>query len=104
MSKYKFLLFAGLFMSVLPYLGFPSSWDTVMYTVGGFCIALISVLARIQFKNNHKEVVVEKQPAYVESIPSPTRRVRRQHPKVSKIVSQGDVAVVPMSSPANIAE
>lgn len=104
MSKYTFLLCAGLFISILPYLGFPSSWDTLIYTFAGFCIAIVSVLARIQFKNNHKVVAVEKQPAYVESTPLP-RRVRQPRQKASpKVVSRGDVVAVPLTPPTNMAE
>ncbi len=104
MSKYRFLLFAGLFISILPYLGFPSSWDTFMYTIGGLSIAVVSVLARTQFKNGHKEVVVEQRPAYVESTPLPPRRVRPPRPKSPKVMSHGDVVAASVHPPTNMAE
>ena len=110
MSKYTFLIFAGLLIALLPHLGFPSAWDTFMYTVIGVCITVVSVFARKQFKNGAAEVaIVEKQPVYVESTPRERlRRSRGPRSKVPKVDPQSDVVLPPYSSaqtpPVNMAE
>ena len=109
MSKYTFLLLAGLFVAVLPHLGFPTLWDTVMYALAGISIATVSVLARAQFKKGGKERIVEKQPVYVESTPMQPRRLRQPRPKAPKVAPQVDVVPAPSpstqsSSPVNMAE
>ena len=99
MSKYTFLLIVGLCISILPYLGFPSFWKLLLYTLGGLSVAVISVLARIDFVSTRKEVVVEKQPAYVESSPPHLRRPRQVRPRAPKVDPHVDV-VVPRSDDA----
>lgn len=99
MSKYTFLLFAGLFIGVLPYLGFPSLWDTIMFTLGGLSVAVVSVLVRLEHKKSHKDVVIEKQPAYVESNPPRPRRPRPIRPKNPRIEVQSADSI---SSPPSV--
>lgn len=99
MSKYKFLLISGLCISILPYLGFPSFWKVLLYTLGGLSIAVVSVLTRIDFVSTQREVIIEKQPVYVESSPPRLRRPRQVRGRAPKVDPQVDI-VVPRSDDA----
>ncbi|TSC61265.1 MAG: hypothetical protein Greene041614_1131 [Parcubacteria group bacterium Greene0416_14] len=94
MSKYKFLVLIGLFIAALPYLGFPLLWDTIMFTFGGLAIVAVSTLARRAYKKGTKEMVVEKQPVYVESNPPRSSRSRPARPRVQKAEIQ-NIDIVP---------
>lgn len=42
MKKARIFLFLGIFITVLPYLGFPYSWKDVLMTLSGFVIIYMS--------------------------------------------------------------
>ncbi len=69
------IMLAGALVAVLPFLGFPSSWDTVLYFIlGSFVIALGIVVRRRFFTRIHHHAqppVPPKKPmAFAESLPS----------------------------------
>lgn len=42
MRKERILLFLGIFISILPYLGFPYSWKNYIFTITGVVIIYLS--------------------------------------------------------------
>lgn len=52
----KLLLFLGIWISILPYLGFPYLIKNILFVVSGFVIIYISILMR----NSLKENVIKK--------------------------------------------
>lgn len=40
------IMFAGTFVAVLPFLGFPNSWDTVLLFLAGACIISLGIVIR----------------------------------------------------------
>lgn len=44
MRKEKTLLIIGLWVVVLPFLGFPSSWRAILYVLTGICLMYLSYL------------------------------------------------------------
>jgi uncharacterized membrane protein len=52
MSKVRILLFLGLWVTFLSYLGFPSSWKNIIFSVSGLVIIYISYLLYNELKAN----------------------------------------------------
>jgi VIT1/CCC1 family predicted Fe2+/Mn2+ transporter len=46
MSLDALIMTAGAFVAVLPYLGFPNSWDTILFLVAGVLIVGLGVIVR----------------------------------------------------------
>ena len=44
MRKARILLFLGIWLIILPYLGFPYSWKEILTTLTGFIVLLLSYL------------------------------------------------------------
>lgn len=44
MRKARILSFLGAWVAILPYLGFPSSWKNILFTISGFGLIYISYL------------------------------------------------------------
>lgn len=71
MSKRKTMLFLGILVAIMPFLGIPSSWKTVAYLVSGIFIAWNSyqinkhkaVRTRRAVKRTPKMVGMENAPA-----------------------------------------
>ncbi len=40
------ILLAGAFVASLPFLGFPSQWDTVLFVIAGICIIGLGIVVR----------------------------------------------------------
>jgi len=60
MSKTKILFIVGIFIVVLPYLGFPYLWKNVLFAIGGLGIAFIAyILNREAKKENMPEKTFE---------------------------------------------
>ncbi len=51
MRKEKALFFIGLFILILPFLGFPNSWKTVMYMIIGIIIMYLAYLFYVEVKD-----------------------------------------------------
>ncbi len=58
MRKAYIFLVLGIWLAVLPYLGFPYSWKDVLTTLSGFGIIFISYMLYREFKA--KEIKTEK--------------------------------------------
>jgi hypothetical protein len=46
MSKHAYIFITGLLVAILPFLGFPRSWDNVFFAVSGVILMVIAVLLR----------------------------------------------------------
>ncbi|OGI61159.1 hypothetical protein A2814_01605 [Candidatus Nomurabacteria bacterium RIFCSPHIGHO2_01_FULL_38_19] len=42
MRRERIFLFLGIWVAVLPYLGFPSSWKSILFTVSGMTLVYYS--------------------------------------------------------------
>lgn len=50
MRKERILLFLGVWVAVLPFLGFPYSWKNVLFTVSGLVIVYYSYMLHKKYK------------------------------------------------------
>ncbi|MBI2612495.1 hypothetical protein HYW59_01630 [Candidatus Kaiserbacteria bacterium] len=66
------IILAGAFVAVLPFLGFPNSWDTVLLFLAGVCtIGLgIAVRRRLPAGKAGSESQTRKSDTFVENLPS----------------------------------
>lgn len=68
MTVDAWLIFFGALVAVLPYLGFPSDWDTVILLVSGVSIAFLGIIVRR--RGLIPRVRRQRKPSvYVESVP-----------------------------------
>ncbi|HEV7424549.1 MAG TPA: hypothetical protein VGO21_05195 [Candidatus Paceibacterota bacterium] len=44
MRKERILLFLGIWVAVLPYLGFPLSWKNILFTISGLILMYFSYI------------------------------------------------------------
>jgi len=61
MPKNKIILAVGFFIALLPFLGFPSSWDSFFEFAGGFSIVLLSVMISIDKRLSLKDKMNKRQ-------------------------------------------
>ena len=70
MIQRKSTFFLGIFIFLIPFLGFPSFWKTVMITLSGLALILLSVKVTLPRKNLKARGKREKiTPVFVENIP-----------------------------------
>ena len=71
------IMFAGAIVVAVPFLGFPNSWDSVIYVLAGALIIALGIVVRRRGKNL---VIHEKksQPHFLQSSPE-TEEVRVTH-------------------------
>jgi hypothetical protein len=55
MRKIRALLGVGVWVAVLPYLGFPASWKSVLFTLSGFSLIYLSFLLYRESKGSEKK-------------------------------------------------
>jgi hypothetical protein len=57
MRKARILLFLGIWVAILPYLGFPLSWKNVLFTFSGLGLIFLSYVFYREYKKvgNKKE-------------------------------------------------
>ena len=55
MIKARILLFLGIWVAVLPYLGFPSSWKDILFTISGLGLVYLSYMLYQEYKIEEKE-------------------------------------------------
>lgn len=56
MHKTRTLFVIGIWVAILPYLGFPSFWKNVFFTLSGLGLALYSYIIHRDFQINKTEV------------------------------------------------
>lgn len=60
MRKARFLLILGIWIAVLPYLGFPSSWKNILFIISGLILVYFSyMLYRVQKLKEERGVVFD---------------------------------------------
>ncbi len=61
MPKNKIILAVGFFIALLPFLGFPSSWDSFFEFAGGFSIVLLSVMISVDRRLSLRDKMNKRQ-------------------------------------------
>ena len=70
MISRKSTFFLGVFIFLIPFLGFPSFWKTIFVTFSGATLVLLSVKIVIPKKSIRNKIKRERAtPVYVENIP-----------------------------------
>ncbi|OGI57273.1 hypothetical protein A3B85_02770 [Candidatus Nomurabacteria bacterium RIFCSPHIGHO2_02_FULL_37_13] len=57
MRKMRTLMILGIWVAVLPYLGFPTSWKTVFFTLSGFGLMYFSYMMYKESKMKETEEI-----------------------------------------------
>jgi hypothetical protein len=55
MHRVRTLLILGIWVTVLPYLGFPYSWKDILFSVSGLGLIYFSYVFYNEFKENDKQ-------------------------------------------------
>jgi len=55
MRKVRAVSFLGIWVAILPYLGFPHSWKNILFTLSGLCLVGVSYMLYKEFKAREKE-------------------------------------------------
>ncbi|MEX2052181.1 MAG: hypothetical protein WD991_00605 [Candidatus Paceibacterota bacterium] len=58
MNKARILLILGVFITVLPYLGFPTSWKEIIFSLCGLALIYFSYLLYKESKTKNKNAPV----------------------------------------------
>jgi hypothetical protein len=63
MRKEKTLLVLGVWVAVLPFLGFPDSWRTVFFVLSGFALIYLSYIfyqeSRVRKESNDSKTFID---------------------------------------------
>ncbi len=62
------IMLTGAFVAVLPFLGFPNSWDTVFFFLAGVLIVALGIIVRRR-ENENALPVEKKNGTFAESSP-----------------------------------
>ncbi len=65
----KSTFFLGIFIFIIPFLGFPSAWKIVMTCIAGIAVILMSLKVSIPKKSPRHKPREKVTPVFVESIP-----------------------------------
>lgn len=55
MRKARILLILGIWVTILPYLGFPYSWKDVLFTLSGIVLVFLSYLLYRDYKEGNQK-------------------------------------------------
>lgn len=70
MINKKSTFFLGIFIFLIPFTGFPSSWKTAFIVISGLVLMFMSVKVSLPKKNIRSRIKKEKvTPVFVENIP-----------------------------------
>ncbi len=67
MSKNKIILFIGLVVAAMPFLGFPSTWKMLFYVLAGGGLILMSIIGHVKRRSVPVAFHPENSEVYVES-------------------------------------
>lgn len=67
MRKEKTLFILGLWIVILPFLGFPNSWRKTLFVLSGFAVVYLSYLFYLEAKRRLSKIV-EQPKNFVDSI------------------------------------
>ena len=62
MSLDTLIMAVGAFVAVLPFLGFPSSWDNVMFFIAGVIVVVLGIVVRRRIPRKTPRSYVESRP------------------------------------------
>lgn len=68
MSIDALIMFIGAFVAMLPFLGFPVSWDSVLLVIAGVLMVFLGIIVRRRGLIRRVRVQ-RKSPTFVESVP-----------------------------------
>lgn len=71
------IMLLGTFVALLPFLGFPNSWDSILLLVAGIIIILLGIVVRRR-GSKKEHFVAQTPPDFVESSPLDLTRHERQ--------------------------
>jgi hypothetical protein len=60
------IMMFGALVAILPFLGFPNSWDTVMFVILGACIVALGIVVR---RRTPRQNTRERDAHFVEHVP-----------------------------------
>lgn len=64
------IMLAGAIVAVLPFLGFPNSWDRVLYFLAGILVIALGIIVRRRGVHLHvKDNQPPRDPHFIESTP-----------------------------------
>lgn len=61
------MIFSGAFVALLPFLGFPNSWDTVLLFLAGILVVALGIVARR--RRGAEETMQRRASTFAESMP-----------------------------------
>jgi len=67
------IMLAGAFVAILPFLGFPNSWDTVLFFLAGVFIISLGVVLRRRSQRPPSENLPKDSGTFIESKPQQER-------------------------------
>ena len=62
------IMLSGAFVAVLPFLGFPNSWDTVLFFSAGILVIALGIVVRRRGKTSKPDMAT-REAHFVENIP-----------------------------------
>ena len=66
------IMLTGAFVAVLPFLGFPNSWDSVLFLIAGILTVILGIIVRRRIAGPKRR----ETNSYVENLPSETDTAR----------------------------
>ncbi|MEK7572360.1 MAG: hypothetical protein AAB493_00690 [Patescibacteria group bacterium] len=60
MKTARILLMLAVWVAILPYLGFPSSWKNILFTITGLALAYLAYSLYKEYKINTKDIIKEE--------------------------------------------
>jgi hypothetical protein len=87
MLKARLLLIIGIWVAILPYLGFPYGLKSILFSITGLFIVYISfvVYKETRFKKTHP---ARKYDNFSESMPPKIKEIRKVRPEVNEQFAQ----------------
>lgn len=72
MRRERIFLFLGIWVAILPYLGFPYSWKNILFTLSGLSLIYLSYIMR---KENKAQEESAKKEEAKENLPEDTNTI-----------------------------
>ena len=66
MTLDSLIMLSGALVAILPFLGFPNSWDSVMFVILGACIVALGIVVRRRTPSPHAK---DRDAHFVEHMP-----------------------------------
>lgn len=63
------IMFVGAFVAILPFLGFPIKWDSILMVIAGIVIITLGIILR---RRGTMRAAARRANSFVESSPTPT--------------------------------